>query len=520
MQTRRDFLKTAAQAAVLGGLAGRAGAKKQIQKKPNFLIVIADDVNFTDLGCYGGVNVKTPNIDRLARQGMRFKYAYVAMSMCCPCRHELYTGLYPMRNGSTWNHSCAKPGTKSICHHLGELGYRVGLTGKCHVRPAQSFPFVRVRGFELGCCSRTARADHAGIRELMTSNRDQPFCLAIGLVLAHSPWTVGDPGQFDLDKLKLPPSFADTREMRLDYAKYLAEVAVLDRQIGDILKTLDETGQADNTLVLFTSEQGSQFPGAKWTNWELGLHTALMARWPGRIKPAETDALVQYADVAGTLIAAAGGDAKAKDLDGMSFLDVLLGKKTEHRTYVYGMHNNVPEGPPYPIRTVRTKEYRYIWNLTPEAEYIEKHMEQPRRWGDHWEAWKKVAKTDPHAKAMFHRFRKRPPEELYKSNEDVYELNNLAGKAEFAPVKAKLRAELERWMKSQGDPGAALDTPEMLAANRKAAAQAGRKKPRPKKRIRPHRRTGGGMRTDKSPGPVAGPKTRAAFSDVCVDSGR
>jgi uncharacterized sulfatase len=476
--SRRDFLKTAACGAAIAGLTGSVlGSSAQKAKRPNFLMVIADDVTYSDLGCYGGLNVRTPNIDRLAGEGMRLRYAYVAMSMCVPCRHELYTGLYPLRNGSAWNHSWAKPGTKSICHHLGELGYRVGLTGKSHVRPPASFPFVNVPGFEPNCTSPTAAYDCAGIRRFVTSDPRQPFCLAIGLVLAHSPWTVGDPGQFKLDRLKLPPTFADTPEVRQDYARYLAEVAALDRQVGDILKVLADAGQADDTLVLFTSEQGAQWPGAKWTNWEQGLHTGLLARWPGRIRPgSRSDALVQYADVLPTLIEAAGGAPQEKGLDGSSFLKVLLGQKADHRRYVYGMHNNVPEGPPYPIRTIRSRQYRYIRNLTPQAEYVEKHMEQPQRWGGYWESWKKAAQTDSHAKATFLRFRRRPPEELYRSNEDIYELKNLADDPRYAAVKAELRAELERWMKSQNDPGAAMDSEEMLAANRRAGAQAGRDK--------------------------------------------
>ena len=174
------------------------------------------------------MNVRTPNIDAFAASGMRFKYAYVGMSMCCPCRHELYSGLYPMHSGATWNHSTARPGTKSVCHYLSRLGYRVGLAGKCHVSPRDSYPFVMVPGFERGCCSRTNKYDCKGIRRFMTADRSQPFFLAIGLILSHTPWTIGDPSRFKADELKLPPSFADTPEVRSDYAKYLAEIAALD----------------------------------------------------------------------------------------------------------------------------------------------------------------------------------------------------------------------------------------------------------------------------------------------------
>ncbi|MHC4176061.1 MAG: sulfatase family protein, partial [Planctomycetota bacterium] len=352
---RKNTMKTLALALTALGVADAQAAPNKNRARPNFLIVIADDVTYTDIGCYGGVNVKTPNIDRLAEEGLKFNYAYLAMSMCAPCRQELYSGLYPMRSGAAWNHSQSKPGTKSICHYLGKLGYRVGLAGKQHIRPQASYPFDSVPGFERGCTSRTARADQEGIRKYMTAGGEQPFCLVVALVVAHSPWTVGDPGQFELDRLKLPPHFADTPEVRQDYAKYLAEIGVLDRQVGEILDTLDRTGKADDTLVIFTSEQGGQWPGAKWTNWEQGLHTALMVRWPGKVEPGRrTDALIQYADVVPTLFDAAGGDPERLDLDGTSFLAVLLGDKDQHRKYVYGMHNNVPEGPPYPIRTIRT----------------------------------------------------------------------------------------------------------------------------------------------------------------------
>jgi len=192
-----------------------------------------------------------------------------------------------------------------------------------------------------------------------------------------------------------------------------------------------------------------------------------MARWPGAIKPGrQTDALIQYADVAATLVDAAGGDPPKLNLDGTSFLDVLLGKKDAHRKYAYGIHNNIPEGPPHPIRTIRNAEFRYIRNLTPEAVYIEKHMEVPKRWGVYWESWKKAAETDPHAKKMFERYRRRPAEELYRTNEDIYELDNLAGDPKYAKVKAELRAELDRWMKAQGDPGAEQDTQAKYGANR------------------------------------------------------
>jgi len=438
--------------------------------RPNFLFIMADDCTYNVLGCYGGRNVATPNIDRLAADGMQFRYAYVAMAMCAPCRHELYTGLYPVRNGSAWNHSVARPGTKSVCHHLGELDYRVALAGKVHVGPVDTFPFIKLPGFDPRSTSPTADYDCGPIREFMADDAG-PFCLFVCSTNPHAPWTVGDASVFDRAQLELPPVFADTEVVRERYAHYLAEVAELDRQVGDILASLEESGRAADTLVVFCSEQGWQFAGAKWTNWDLGLHTALVARWPGRIAPGSvTDALVQLADVVPTFVEAAGGDPSAAQFDGTSFLDVLLDEKPEHRRYVYGMHNNVPEGPPYPIRTIRTREFRYIMNLTPDAQYVEKHIEMPDR-SEWWVSWKEAARTDPHASRMMDRFYYRPAEELYRTNDDPFELANLADEAELATTKAELRGELIRWMDEQRDTGISMDTEESLQENRRAAGR-------------------------------------------------
>lgn len=404
-----------------------------------------------------------------------FSHAYLTMPMCVPCRTELYTGLYPMRNGCCWNHSPARPGTKSICHYMRDLGYRVGLTGKLHVRPRSCFPFDMVEGFESNCVAPTANYDCTGIQKYMESNKNQPFCLVIGLVVPHVVWTVGDPNHFDTQKLKLPDNLVDTPETRRDYADYLAEIEYLDKQIGDILDTLERSGCSQDTLVIFSSEQGSQFPGCKWTNYECGVHTGFVARWPGHIRPgSRTDAMIQYADVLPTLIEAAGGKIQLQQFDGRSFLDVLLGKRNIHRHYVYTMHNNVPDGPPYPIRSVRGHQYCYIRNLLPDQLYINNWIMVV----DHthyWDSWMLAAEKDKNAVRLINRFMKRPAEELYDLRNDPYQLNNLSNLNEYAGIKNRLSVELNRWMKEQNDPGAALDSHEVFGQAREAHYQSQRK---------------------------------------------
>jgi len=473
MLRRRDFLKYAGLAAA--GMITRPVSTvvaQRSRRRPNMLIIIADDCTCRDLPVYGGQNAKTPNIDKLAAQGIVFDRAYLASAMCQPCRSELYTGLYPMRNGCAWNHSASRGDITSMPHHLRALGYRVGLAGKVHVKPAKTFPFEKVGGFETSCVRNPTRPhDTQHIRRFMTGDRDRPFCLVIALVEPHTPWVMGDATEYPPAKLKLPPNLADTPQTRRDFSRYLAEITYMDGQVGDILRVLEESGRSDDTLVLFTSEQGGQFPGCKWTNWDTGLHTAMIARWPGRIAPSKrTAAIVQYADVLPTLVDAAGGDVSEHDYDGTSFLDVLLGRKSRHRRFAYGMHNNLPEGPPYPIRTITDGQYRYIRNLTPDEIYIEKHLMGWSGRGQlnnpYWATWIREAWADENAYNLVKRYIHRPPEQLYHTAVDPYELNDLADDPAMAGVKKRLSAELDRWMKAQGDPGTDQDTEQAFQAAR------------------------------------------------------
>lgn len=451
---------------------------------PNILLILADDVTYSDLPLYGGRNIRTPNIDRLARQGLTFDRAYLSMAMCNPCRTELYTGLYPLRSGSAWNHSAARPGTLSVVDHLTGLGYRVGLSGKKHVGPDDSFRFETVRGVpNPRAVTPDPEFDTSDIEEFMTRDPDQPFLLVTAFHEAHAPWTVGHPERIAAARLELPPNLADTKRTRQQFAAYLAEVVAWDDQVGTLLEALDRSGQTDRTLVLLTSEQGSAFPGNKWTNWNTGVHTALVARWPGVLEAgARTQALVQYADVLPTLVDLAGGEP-GSEFDGSSFAAVLHGESPSHRDYVYLMHNNVPEGPAYPIRGIVSPRWHFLRNLLPERLFLEKHMMGGFRSNWFWETW--LAATGPSGESpinrravdLVHRFMRRPAEELYDAAANPFQLSNLASESSLDPVRRRLSAELSRWMEAQGDPGQALDSEEQWRAARAGSHLAKRRGP-------------------------------------------
>lgn len=451
---------------------GIAETKWDRPSPPNFILMIADDLSYTDIGCYGSPNVKTPNIDSLASQGMKFDHCYNAIAMCVPTRNMLYTGLFPMRTGSYRNHTYCRPGTISMFHYFRQLGYRVGLSGKDHVGPPSSFPYEDIPGLTRNCVSATDDYTFDHVREFMTRDRNEPFVLVAGFIQPHVPWTMGDPSAFDPGKLQLPPHWTDTPETRNAYAKYLAEVVFLDRQIGELLDIVDETGLRDNTVVLFLSEQGAQFPGAKWTCWEQGVHAGAILRWPGVVEPgAVSEALIQYVDIVPTLldIARTQGavpviepnrfDFDNLGLDGSSFRKVLCGETVEHGKYAFGIHNNQPEGPHYPIRSIRTKDFSYIRNLLPDEPYFIKWIQQPP---DHhyYASWRRAAKNnDLTAVQAIRRNENRPAEEFYDLRNDPWEMNNLIESPEHREQITELRKALDDWMERQNDPGAALDVP-------------------------------------------------------------
>ncbi len=402
-------------------------------EQPNFLFVIADDCTYWDLECYGG-QARTPHLNRLCTEGLKFTQCFQAAPMCSPTRHCLYTGIYPVKSGAYPNHTFVKKGTQSIAHYLHAAGYRVALSGKRHINPPASFPFEY---------SGKKNPDFDAIDRLLAecSSAAAPFCVFACSNEPHTPWNKGDASAYPPLELKLPPFFVDTPLTRENYSKYLAEITYYDWQVGQLLELLRKHDVASNTLVIVVSEQGNSFPFAKWTCYEMGLQSAMIVRWPGKVQAATmTDAMVEYVDVVPTLLAAAGAAAPA-GLEGKSFLRVLTGEAKKHKDFVYGMQTTrgiINGAPSYGVRSVRSNGYRYILNLTPEVEFRNAVFRNP--W---WKSWEEQARAgDAHAQAMVARYVKRPAEELYDVRRDPLNQTNLAEKPELAAVRAELRQQL------------------------------------------------------------------------------
>lgn len=422
-------------------------------KPPNIILVLADDMNWFDIGVYHQLfdyapkNAITPNIDKLAKEGMLFTQSFTSTAMCGVTRQQLYTGIYPIRNGAYGNHTRVYDGIKSAAHYFRELGYRVGLAGKGHIFPGKSFPFERV-----GRANKEATGESSfGIektRKFIARNKDQPFFLVVASANPHSPWSRGNTKQYPPEKLQVPKFLNDTPALRQQLSKYLAEVSDLDRELGLLETEVDKLGIKEDTIFIFTSEQGSAFPFAKWTNYDNGIKTAFIIRWPNTIKAGSvSNAMIEYVDIIPTLTDVVSNSVP-KNLDGKSFKAVLMGQETQHKDYVYGIQTsfNIHEGAPYPIRSVRTKRLKLIHNLIPNNTFS--NILTKGTW------FKDELKIEQkQGRENYSGYLKRPEYELYDIVNDPFEQKNIINQPSLQKEVAALKSNLTSWMRQQGDQG-------------------------------------------------------------------
>ncbi|WP_111707611.1 sulfatase family protein [Lutibacter citreus] len=405
--------------------------------KPNIIFFLADDQSIWDVGCYGNDVVKTPNIDRLAAEGMRFNRMFTTTAMCAPARSMLYTGLFPHRNGCYMNHGSTKQGIISLPTYLKPLGYRVVLAGKKHIHPKEIYPFEYI--------------DQKDISKVI--NGREPYCLIIASNEPHSPHVKGNYNPKDIE---MPAFLPDIPEMRNLLADYYADIKLVDKELGIALNLLKKSGKEQNTLFIYASDHGYGHM-AKWSCYESGLRVPFIVRWPEKVKAASSsNAMLSFVDVLPTFLEAAGAEPPS-NIDGISFINVLKGKTDESRSLIYGSHTNqgIISGLPYPIRSVRDFRYKYIRNLNPDgipSNTITHIRDKEKEEGD-WAQWKKAAKTNETAARLLKRTMHRPQDELYDLEKDPWELNNLASNSKYVNIKAELSKDLDKWMEQQGDKG-------------------------------------------------------------------
>ena len=433
-------------------------------RRPHVVLFIADDYTWYDCGAYGARDIRTPNVDRLARGGMRFELAFAASPTCTPSRSAIYSGLYPFRSGAHANHSLVNDGVRTMPHYLRELGYRVVLAGKTHVGPRERFPFEYLKDSNV----MPAGKNHVLWTDLNTGavdallaghDREKPLCL---VVCSHSPHVYWPENEgYEAGKIALPPGMLDTPETRAVRCRYYTDVTHMDRQVGQVLDSLEKHGFAAETLFAFTADQGAQFPFAKWNLYDAGIRAPLIVRWPGKVKEGSaTRAMVSLIDLLPTFIEAAGG-TPPEGIDGRSFLPVLLGKAEGHRDRTFAAHTGDGNMNRSPMRCVRTGRFKYILNLAPKNVY-ETHISAGAGVDGktYWDSWKRLAERDAAAKAVVERYHRRPAEELYDVENDPHEQRNLLNDPAHTETLAGLRDSLRGWRVEQGEDLAKVPMPE------------------------------------------------------------
>jgi N-sulfoglucosamine sulfohydrolase len=428
---------------------------------PNVVIFLTDDHSQRDSTPYGARDLRTPNMQRLADAGLTFTRAFVASPSCAPSRAALLTGLMPARNGAEPNHSKPRPEVKKWPAYLHELGYEAVAFGKvAHYKHAVDYGFDHF--------AHDTFHDHAGIAAAVDflKRRDnktaKPLCLFVGSNWPHVPWPTNAAG-YEPSALPLPAGSIDTAETRHWRARYAAAVTKADEEFG-IVYDAAQRMLGTNTIFVFSGDHGAQWPFAKWNLYDAGIRVPLIVAWPGRVKPGtRTDAMVSWVDLLPTILDALGG-REPPDIDGRSFLPVVLGKSSSHRQEIFTTHSGDGGWNIYPTRSVRTADWKYILNLHPEFAFTT-HIDLPGQLGQraYWSTWEAAARTNDRAASIVKRYHARPSEELYNLTDDPDEQRNLADDARHAGQLKHLRAQLEAWMRSQGDRQTVFDTPRLLA---------------------------------------------------------
>lgn len=418
--------------------------------KPNILWIIGDDLG-DELGCYGYSMAHTPNMDRLACEGIRYPNAFATAPVCSASRSAFITGMYQTRIGCQDHRTMLmKPlpaGVRPITAYLRDAGYTcldvvgLGANGK------EDFNFKPADVFD--------SKDLAVMEKTVADGR--PLFAQVNFFEPHRKFTrlPADEQGADPAKVTLPPLYPDNPVARKDWAEYLDAVRVCDDKVGRLLTWLDEHHIADNTVIFLFGDNGRPHVWDKQWLSDAGLRVPLIVRWPGRVKPGTVDKrLVSLIDVsAETLVAAGVGPLPT--MDGRPF----IGPDTRSRDYVFGARDRCGEAFDR-IRSVHDERYNYIRNYYPEMPYWQRSRYKEKEYPVF--TLLKQLHTEGKLSPPQDRFfaDTKPVEELYDLQTDPGELHNLAANPEHAPVMQRLRQALDRWQREVADAAATPESPE------------------------------------------------------------
>ncbi len=429
---------------------------------PNIVLIIADDMAWDDSGVYGNPNIPTPNIDHLASEGMRFNQAFLTASSCSPSRCSIITGRYPHNTNAEELHWPLPAEQITFVEKLRSAGYWTAAAGKWHLGDAIRDRFDVVSetdtsGFQLptgeagqkGKFIETMEGEaQSGCTEwvplLKDRPKNKPFFLWLAALDPHRPYHQNiTPTPTNPSKVRLAPYHLDTPEVRRDYALYYDEIRRLDKYVGLVSKELTQQGIAENTLVVFMSDNGRPFPRDKTSIYDSGIRTPFIVRWPATVKPGSvSNSLISAIDLAPTFLRLAGV-TPIETFQGKNFLPILQDPTNKIRDHIIAeqnWHDYEAHG-----RAVRNERFKYIRNaytdlpLTPSADGVRSPT---------FQSMIKLHAEGALNKAQSVYFTKpRPAEELYDCQADPHEITNLLdGKqSSHSAVLTELRSALDQW---------------------------------------------------------------------------
>jgi arylsulfatase A-like enzyme len=406
--------------------------------------------------------VKTPNIDRLAKEGILFRNAYTAAPQSVPSRASLMTGRSVVDVRMTRFSAPLPADIISYPELLRKAGYYTGICGRTfHLDGSSRVPPETETVFqEYGLRTFEKRVDYLRqgqskdalgqfIEFLEQAPGDKPFFIQVGY---NEPHRIFDATEFEPEpsSLELPAGWPDIPELRKDFAGYYGEIQRLDVYIGQLLDELDKRGLTENTLLVFIGDNGGALLRGKGTLNELGLHVPLLARWPGKINPGSvSDALISGEDIAPTFLEIAGSDLPA-EITGQSFVPAFTDSSFSAHTYIFAERGAHGHGLPNNSaafdlgRTVFSKEYKLIYNALWQLPYWPVDFAGQPFWQKLQEQNKNGTLDTRYRQLFFSEHR--PIFEFYDRINDPHELNNLAGNPAYAEQEHTLKAELQKWM--------------------------------------------------------------------------
>jgi len=472
--TRREFVRAAGRGAVAAGLGvvvapALAQEAAAAERRPNILFLLSDDHSYPFLSCYGNGNVRTPNLDRLAGEGMKFHRCFTAAPQCVPSRAALLTGRSPVAARITRFSSPLPRDEVTFPELLREkAGYFVGVCGRGYHLDGSAgqgengrvvnelLQAHRMKTFTERLDYVTTGSDEAAVGQMAEfldrRPAEKPFCLWLNFSDPHHVWNA-DADAPDPATLTLPAHWPDLPGMRRQLAEYCGEVNRLDRSLQRVLDLLAQRGLTETTLVVFCGDNGLALPHGKGSLYDPGINVPLVVRWPGVVKPGgESRVLISGEDLAPTFLAAAGVPVPER-ISGVSFLPLLRGQAFTGRRFVFaerGPHGSAPvsagmKNSGYDLsRCVRSDRSKFIYNCTPWIPYSPVDSAGGAAWQE-MSAAQAAGTLAPGLTATYFTT-PRPVYELYDLEADPSELTNLSGKPEHAAVERELREALTEKM--------------------------------------------------------------------------